>query len=132
MSVPLSCTSYFLSSKLSSVFFCHQNSLLVFGGRVSENVVNELWSFDIETRQWTLISLPRDSDEPIAVAGHTATLVGSKMIVLFGYGTTKGFTNKVQEFDLGNASSLVLLSATSNKDLCHDTAALLKFDQTHK
>ena len=42
-------------------------------------------------------------DTPLAVAGHTATLVNSKMIVLFGYGPLRGYTDKVQEYNLGKS-----------------------------
>ena len=60
---------------------------------------NELWSFDTQSLHWSLHAV--QGDTPLSVAGHTATLVDSKMIVLFGYGPQRGYTDKVQEYDLG-------------------------------
>lgn len=45
--------------------------------------------------------MPVQSDDPVAVAGHTATLVGNKMVVIFGYGPKEGYTQRVQVLDLG-------------------------------
>lgn len=76
-----------------------QGSLYVFGGRIGQLATDELWSFDTRTLIWSL--LPRKGT-PLPVAGHTATLVDSTMIVLFGYGQRRNYTDKVQEYDLGN------------------------------
>lgn len=76
-----------------------QSSLYIFGGRNGQLATDELWSFDTRTLIWSL--LPRKGT-PLPVAGHTATLVDSTMIVLFGYGQRRNYTDKVQEFDLGN------------------------------
>lgn len=76
-----------------------QGSLYLFGGRIGQLATDELWSFDTRTLIWSL--LPRKGT-PLPVAGHTATLVGSTMIVLFGYGQRRNYTDKVQEYDLGN------------------------------
>lgn len=72
----------------------------MFGGRIEKKATSELWSFDTWTLHWRL--LPNQGDPPLSVAGHTATMVDSKMIVLFGYGPERGYTDKVQEYDLGN------------------------------
>ena len=82
----------------------------MFGGVAGRNAVNELWSFDTRSRVWTQISLSADSDEPVALAGHTATLVGSKMVVLFGYGPWGGnaFNYQVQELDFGRLMDIRL------------------------
>ncbi|XP_020606886.1 attractin-like [Orbicella faveolata] len=76
----------------------HNSSLYVFGGRKEKKATSELWSFDTWTLLWRL--LPSQGDSPLSVAGHTATLVDSKMIILFGYGPERGYTDKVQEYDL--------------------------------
>ena len=76
-----------------------QTSLYIFGGRIGQKATNELWLFDTQTLRWSL--LPSQGDSPLAVAGHTANIVNSKMIVLFGYGPQRGYTDKVQEYDLG-------------------------------
>lgn len=87
-----------------------QTSLYVFGGRINQQATNELWLFDTQTLCWML--LPSLGDSPFAVAGHTATLVNSKMIVLFGYGPLRGYTDKVQEYNLGK--SILLLGSSRN------------------
>lgn len=76
-----------------------QGSLYVFGGRIGRVATDELWSFDTQTLSWSL--LPKKGTL-LPVAGHTATLVDSTMIVLFGYGHQRNYTDKVQEYDLGN------------------------------
>ena len=75
----------------------------MFGGRKEKKATSELWSFDTWTLLWHL--LPSQGDSPLSVAGHTATLVDSKMIILFGYGPERGYTDKVQEYDLGKCYS---------------------------
>ncbi|KXJ23470.1 attractin-like protein 1 [Exaiptasia diaphana] len=78
----------------------YNGSLIIYGGTINGKVINQLWSFDTISRQWTLLLPDRGSDDPIAVSGHTATLVDNKMFVIFGYGPQEGYTQKVQEFDL--------------------------------
>ena len=85
---------------MSDLFLSFQSSLIMFGGRINKKATNELWSFDTQTLVWQ--SLIGPGDVPLAVAGHTATVARSKMIVLFGYGPEEGYTNKVQEYDIGN------------------------------
>ena len=64
-------------------------------------MVRDLWCFDIKSRQWSQVLLSVDSQTPLAVVGHTATVLHSKMVVLFGYSEEEHFSNTVQEFDLG-------------------------------
>jgi len=89
-----------------------QGSLYIFGGRIDETATSELWSFDTHTLHWSL--LPSQGHTPLSVAGHTATLVHSNMVVLFGYGPKRGYTDKVQEYDLGKTNSYVLESNVLN------------------
>ena len=103
MSCKCTCTQYMVY--LLILFFPLQASLYVFGGRIDQKATNELWSFDTQTLQWSL--LPSHGDSPLSVAGHTATLVDSKMIVLFGYGPERGYTDKVQEYDLSKDTSFI-------------------------
>lgn len=44
-------------------------------------------------------------DKPVGVTGHTATVVGEDMIVLFGYSPDRGITNLIQVFGLGKCCS---------------------------
>ncbi|CAH3033959.1 unnamed protein product [Porites lobata] len=86
------------SRRYAHTMIAYNTSLYVFGGRINQQATNELWLFDTQTLCWML--LPSLGDSPFAVAGHTATLVNSKMIVLFGYGPLRGYTDKVQEYNL--------------------------------
>jgi hypothetical protein len=73
----------------------------VFGGIVDRKTVSELWSFDMTSRKWKEVVVSIRNDVPLAVSGHTATLVSNKMVIIFGHGTKEGYTQKVQVFDLG-------------------------------
>ena len=79
--------------------FFSQSTLYMFGGRIEKKASNELWSFDTRKLEWGLVT--SQGDTPLPVAGHTATLVDTTMIVLFGYGPNRGYTDRLQEFDLG-------------------------------
>lgn len=68
---------------------------------MDNTVVDELWSFDINTFQWSQIRLSVDSHQPLAVVGHTAVVVNSTMVVLFGNSQEEYFSSIVQELDLG-------------------------------
>ncbi|KAK2572510.1 Attractin-like protein 1 [Acropora cervicornis] len=85
------------SQRYGHSMIAYNGSLYLFGGRIGQLATDELWSFDTRTLIWSL--LPRKGS-PLPVAGHTATLVGSTMIVLFGYGQRRNYTDKVQEYDL--------------------------------
>ena len=78
-------------------FIVLKNSLIMYGGTTVRGDVDELWSFDTVLKTWTQISLSSNSDEPLVLTGHTATVVGNKMVVLLGYGSSLA----VQELDLG-------------------------------
>lgn len=74
--------------------------MILFGGTCKKGVVsNETWTFNITLRQWTLLKNP--INKPVGVTGHTATVVGKDMIVLFGYNPDRGVTNLIQVFGLG-------------------------------
>lgn len=87
------------------IIFFSQSTLYIFGGRIGKKATNQLWSFDTEMLEWDLVT--SDGDSPLYIAGHTATLVDSTMIVLFGFGPNRGYTDRVQEFDLGKILSIV-------------------------
>ena len=85
-----------------------QESLYLFGGDAGGSIVNELWKFNVNTRQWTNLTLTGTSlnagnlQRPLGVAGHTANLVnGNSMVVLFGYSRSGGYSTKVQEYNIG-------------------------------
>lgn len=51
--------------------------------------------FDTLSRNWSQL------DVGMGVVGHTATVVGNEMIVLFGYNPGQGYVNKTQVLNLG-------------------------------
>ncbi|KAJ7392447.1 hypothetical protein OS493_012111 [Desmophyllum pertusum] len=89
------------------------NCLILFGGTCKKGVVsNETWTFNITSRQWTMLINP--FKQPVGVTGHTATVVGNEMIVLFGYSPTEGVTNLIQVFELVNKVWRTVESTSSN------------------
>lgn len=88
--------------------------MYVFGGALtpSEVIVSELWQLNLVSLQWTpLFNMSEDNSSaepalalPIAVRGHTAHVVGSKMVVLFGISPERViFPAYVQEYDFGES-----------------------------
>jgi hypothetical protein len=83
-----------------------------------EGVTGELWQFDMQQSVWTLLandSMPAAvgggvSTSGLAVAGHTAHLINTTMVVLFGHSPLYGFVNIVQEYDTGE----ITLSISNN------------------
>ena len=86
----------------------HNNKLFMYGGVMrSGHVSKELWSFDIETKLWTR-ETPKKGRcigslcGEIHSAGHTATVVQNRMIVIFGHSPQYGYLDTVQEYHFGN------------------------------
>lgn len=91
-----------------------QGSMYVFGGSLypSEVISSELWVLDLTSLQWTPLfneSTP-DLDNssvpvlqlPVPVRGHTAHVMGSKMLLLFGLSSGgEEFPAYVQEYEFG-------------------------------
>lgn len=90
--------------------------MYIFGGAVtpSEAIVAELWQLNLTSLQWTpLFNTSTDNSSaesaattlPVAVRGHTAHVVGSKMVILFGISPGEEiFPPYVQEYDFGESS----------------------------
>jgi len=95
--------SFYLDTTLchKSAHFWFQQSLILFGGICQGVVSNETWIFNTVSSQWTLLEISNLVEKPLGVTGHTATVVGHDMIVLFGYNPELGFVNKIQVFSLG-------------------------------
>ena len=64
---------------------------------MDKTIVRTLAKFNINSSRW---DYNEQFDDAVAVTGHTATLVGNKMIVIFGLSTDGPFP-KVQEYDIG-------------------------------
>lgn len=106
--------------------------MYVFGGSLypTETITAELWKLDLTTLQWTPLfnqssSPPPDNssspfpstpvypaplEPPVPVRGHTAHVVGSKMLVLLGYSSAEEpFPSYVQEYDFGETRVVPML-----------------------
>lgn len=57
--------------------------------------------FDTLSRNWSQLDVSTNAEKPMGVVGHTATVVGNEMIVLFGYNPGQGYVNKTRVLDLG-------------------------------
>ena len=68
----------------------------MFGGICQGIASSETWMFDTLSRNWSQLDV-----STVGVVGHTATVVGNEMIVLFGYNPGQGYVNKTQVFNLG-------------------------------
>lgn len=93
--------------RFGHTLIAYDHHLYMFGGLNPDGVIlNELWNFSTVNQQWTLMPTKPDVASnclvklcaPLAVAGHTATLVGNRMYVIFGYNPRFGYLNTVQEF----------------------------------
>lgn len=93
----------------------------MFGGVLypSESITAELWRLNLTALQWTPLfnlSVPSNPDDnsteeveplrpPVPVRGHTAHVVGSKMVVLLGLSSgEETFPAYVQEYDFSKPS----------------------------
>ena len=109
--------------------------MYVYGGAKwpTEEIVNELWALDLLTQVWTphfnISSFYVDDNAttlmnelhvsevqfhsernllPLPVRSHTAHVVGSKMIILFGLSSgSETFVSYIQEYNFGKYVTLV-------------------------
>ncbi|XP_013386295.1 attractin-like isoform X2 [Lingula anatina] len=73
-----------------------QNDIYMYGGLVGKKqVTNELWKFNINTKDWLLVN-----QTGLQVVGHTAHYVNGEMIVIFGHSPVFGYLNTVQKCDI--------------------------------
>ena len=63
----------------------HDNKLYVFGGQDDDNnKLGDLWTFDLNSKQWSEIGDDVGGFKPIARSGHTAVVWGQKMYIFGG------------------------------------------------
>lgn len=94
------------------------DKIILFGGMIKNGTITrELWAYDIMSQRWQqwlegddyfFSPCLTEFCSPLAVMGHTATLVDNQMIVIFGYNPIYGYLNVVQEFNFGNQLVLYL------------------------
>ncbi|KAJ3432199.1 hypothetical protein M0812_21130 [Anaeramoeba flamelloides] len=76
----------------------YDNKLWIFGGYNGQEQSNEIFYFDFETNTWT-DPLEIYGIVPEERAGHTAAVVGNKMLVFGGYNRTLNYMSDIFEFD---------------------------------
>lgn len=71
--------------RASSSAIVHSGKCYVFGGMSDDNIkLNDLWVLDMDTQQWSEITLPEKSYQPSCRSGHSAQLYNGKMIIFGG------------------------------------------------
>jgi N-acetylneuraminic acid mutarotase len=81
----------------------YKGHMYVFGGRNNENKkLNDIWKYDIKTREWQEIQVVDRSTEPVERSGHSCDVYGQYMVIFGGlYELTKEL-NDLYLFDLIN------------------------------
>lgn len=80
------------------------SSLIVFGGVTATGARSaELWRFDLGSQAWTNLTPDTTGDVPLAISGHSGTLVGTDSMLIFG-----GFRDN--QFEVREARTLDLVS----------------------
>ena len=86
----------------------YDGKIFIYGGMMrSGQVSKELWSFNLESFEWSREVPKRDNCDSdlcgqIPSHGHTATLVQGRMIIIFGHSPEVGYLNTVQEYQFSN------------------------------
>ncbi|XP_046851617.1 attractin-like [Xenia sp. Carnegie-2017] len=89
----------------------YQHRLFIFGGEFSNGrITDRLLEYNTVTKQCKYLN-----SSSIGVKDHTATVVGDKMIVLFGL-SNDGPSSRVQEFDLGKLRWILNENKSTIKD----------------
>uniref|UniRef100_A0A158P813 Attractin-like protein 1 n=1 Tax=Angiostrongylus cantonensis TaxID=6313 RepID=A0A158P813_ANGCA len=95
------------ASRFDHTLVRYKMKLFMFGGVVGrKKITSELWSFDLQTREWRLEGGENNNimAPPLSVAGHSAHVIGSEMLIFFGYHPEIGFVHNVQIFNFENRS----------------------------
>ena len=92
----------------------------MFGGKLEagpSNVTDELWVFNVLQRTWSLRQPA--PPPPHAQEGHSAHLVelaggDAAMLVFFGYSPVYSYISKVQEYNLSESETLIIINLIIN------------------
>ncbi len=79
------------------------NYLLKINQTSFHHITDELWSFNLATKNWTLIDniiAPSSERLPIGVCGHSSLLYKDVMFTFFGFSRYYGQLTLIQEFNL--------------------------------
>mmetsp|Transcript_14214 Transcript_14214/g.23511 ORF Transcript_14214/g.23511 Transcript_14214/m.23511 type:complete len:545 (+) Transcript_14214:139-1773(+) len=77
-----------------SATFVPPSTLLVFGGNDGDLFYNDLWKLDLERYRWTRCENV-GGPWPTSRRGHTATLVGNRLVVFGGRGNDEDLFNDI-------------------------------------
>lgn len=102
-----------------------QGVLLMYGGVTHDGYISsQLWSLDLATKEWVLLTPNRNKEchhrlcGPVAAVGHSTVLVKDKMYVIFGYNAIYGYLNIIQEYSLGMVFFPHFVLAICKSDVC--------------
>lgn len=96
-----------------TAFLLNDQTLFVYGGENSTHSLNDFWSFDIISKQWTHLVLPTTIDT-IYRCGHSATLMNNGQVVFIG-----GYLCNNNQLFTNGTRTLIDMS----KVLIHDTTS---------
>ncbi|KAJ1365094.1 putative protein tag-53 [Parelaphostrongylus tenuis] len=74
------------ASRFDHTLVRYKMKLFMFGGVIGrKNITSELWSFDLQTREWRLEGGENSNvmAPPLSLAGHSAHVTGSQMLIFF-------------------------------------------------
>ncbi|XP_014667846.1 PREDICTED: attractin-like protein 1 [Priapulus caudatus] len=75
------------------------DQLWLYGGYIGNTAIADLWMYSITNNTWSHMSTQGNTNQNLAVFGHTATVVGDIMVIIFGHHPIYGYINTVQEFN---------------------------------
>ena len=103
-----------------------QGSLIVFGGITAQGRSNELWRFDFGPRRWENLTPQMTGDVPLALSGHTATIVnGDTMLVFGGFRDASFELREVRLLDLTTLEWRLRVSPSAAQPLARESHAAL-------
>ncbi|CAO3645748.1 unnamed protein product [Cunninghamella blakesleeana] len=95
-----------------SAFLLNDQTLFIYGGENKTHALNDFWSFDIISKQWTQLVLP--TINTIYRCGHSATLMNNGQVVIIG-----GYLCNDHQLITNGARTLIDMSSV----LIYDTSS---------
>lgn len=108
--------------------------IYLYGGLLRNgSIVSDIWEYDLRMERWREIRDTRIMStivtERLASMGHSATLVGTTMVVIFGYNPVYGYLNYVQQYDMGKLFWVFSIVIVINMFINRSTN--MEADQSH-
>lgn len=73
-----------------------KSKILIFGGRHMEGISNDIFSFDIDTKEWTKFEV----NMPSELCSHSSVIVNNRYIVIYGGTNGHRFFDNILRCDL--------------------------------